>query len=114
MKLKLTPLMLAKMATFKRDLVLREQEMLKAAEPDVAKVAEVEPGPEAEPQYHAMKAAEAAVYKRDIDTATRRRLASRGPRTAEPVLPDRERGRPRERGHAGPRPVTATSVRPRA
>ena len=75
MKLKLTPLMLAKMATFKRDLVLREQEMLKAAAPDVA---DAEPGPEAEPQYHAMKAAEAAVYKRDIDTATRRRLASEG------------------------------------
>ena len=39
MKLKLTPVMLAKMATFKRDLVLREQAM-KAATADVAKTTE--------------------------------------------------------------------------
>lgn len=79
MKLKVTPSILAKMATLKRDLVLKEQAqgqpevITKAAEPAAA-----EPGPEALPEYHAMKAAEAAVYKRDIDTATRRRLAGEG------------------------------------
>ena len=47
----------------------------------------------------AIKATEAAVYKRDIDTATRRRLLlASGTCAAEPVLSDREpRGRDEQR-----------------
>ena len=76
MGLRITPKNLARLQTLTQRLAL-EEAALKAAAPAVTKAA-AEPGPEAGPQYHAMKAAEAAVYKRDIDTATRRRLASEG------------------------------------
>jgi hypothetical protein len=79
MSLSVKPSDLAKLATFKQTL---------ATAPPAAKVAEVtslaadvaaafaEPEPVTVPD--AVKAAETAVYKRDIDTATRTRLASAG------------------------------------
>ena len=111
MKLRVTPAILAKMATLKRDLVLKEQ-TVKGGGPAASRAA-AEPGPEAGPQYHAMKAAEAAVYKRDIDTATRRRLASEGKALPERLLPDRDRRGPGERRHpAALRPRRRAGRRP--
>ena len=77
MKLKVTPAVLAKMATLKRELVIREQAQ-KAAAPAAITITKGVTSEEELPSFKAAMAAEAAVYKRDIDTATRRRLASEG------------------------------------
>ena len=63
MSLSISPADLAKLTTFKQRLVT------KGAAPAA---------PAEDPALTAIKTAEAAVYKRDIDTATRRRLASEG------------------------------------
>ncbi len=65
MSLSVKPSDLAKLATFKRQLVTKSVSHPPVTEPE-------------DPALTAIKTAEAAVYKRDIDTATRRRLASEG------------------------------------
>jgi hypothetical protein len=77
MKLKISPLQLAKMQALKRELVLKEAAEQAAAE-SAAVVTKSAQDEEDTPELAAIKAAEAAVYKRDIDTATRRRLAAEG------------------------------------
>ena len=79
MSMSVKPSDLAKLATFRQKLVT-EQAVAKAATPAVAKAAEPVPdeAPEALPEYQAIKAAEAAVYKRNIDTAARQKLAGEG------------------------------------
>lgn len=74
MSLSVKPSDLAKLVTLKQKLTAQEP---------VAKAAVVgEHGPETvipdDPELESLKSAEAAVYKRDIDTATRRRLAGEG------------------------------------
>ena len=82
-----SPKDLAKLVEHRK--VAEQREVVKVAEPDVAKAGIVgEHGPElvpltgadeiVTPALKAMMGAEAAIYKRDIDTATRRRLASEG------------------------------------
>lgn len=92
MSLSVKPSDLAKLATFKQKLATQvkapEPVVTKVTEPDAAKGIVGEHGPElvsppdldefATPAVRAIKAAENAVYKRDIDTATRRRLAGEG------------------------------------
>lgn len=77
MSFSVKPSDLAKLATFRQRLA-RDEAATKAAAATPAKAA-VTPVPEPEDDaLTTIKAAEAAVYKRDIDTATRRRLASEG------------------------------------
>ena len=86
MSLSVKPSDLAKLATFKQQLVLQDQQAAPASVADgladPAATMSLAPEPEAAPPAAALKAVagrpRAAVYKRDIDTATRRRLASEG------------------------------------
>jgi hypothetical protein len=82
-----SPKDLAKLVAHRQ--VAEQRELAKVAVPDAAKARIVgEHGPElvpmngtdevVTPAVKAMRSAEAAVYKRDIDTATRQRLASEG------------------------------------
>ena len=75
-----SPKDLAKLVAHKQ--VAEERAAAKVAEPAVAKAADVADldaiDASADPAFLAVKAAEATVYKRDIDTATRRRLAGEG------------------------------------
>ena len=103
-----SPKDLAKLVAHKQ--VAEERAAAKVAEPAVAKAADVADldaiDASADPAFLAVKAAEATVYKRDIDTATRRPAGWRGPGAVQPVVPGGDpRGR-RQRGHAaavGPR-----------
>lgn len=74
MAIKFTPGMLAKMNTMAARNAVAQAGLTKVAEPDVPKaVTDADP-----PELVAIKAIEATVYKRDIDTATRRRLRGMG------------------------------------
>lgn len=88
MHVSIKPSQLARLATFGQQLA-REQAaakgavpsvITKTAEPDAAKADNAAPEPVPGALHDAVlnRAAEAAVYKRDIDTATRSRLASEG------------------------------------
>jgi hypothetical protein len=74
MSLSVKPSDLAKLATFKQRLV-QDQNATKAAATQTVKAVTGEPE---DPALAAVKTAEAGIYKRDIDTATRRRLAGEG------------------------------------
>jgi hypothetical protein len=78
MSLSVKPSDLAKLATFRQKLVQD-----KAAEPEVVTKA-TEPD---DPELESLKSAESVVYKRDIDTATRRRLAGEGNALADGSYP---------------------------
>jgi hypothetical protein len=77
MSLSVKPSDLAKLATFKQRLTagsITPPAITKTPAPDAAKAVTDADNPE----LTAVKTAEAAVYKRDVDTATRRRLAGEG------------------------------------
>ena len=81
MSLSVKPSDLAKLVTFKRKLTgqaATTEAVAKVAEPEGAKTAAAVMAEVADADAEAAKAAEAGIYKRDIDTATRRRLASEG------------------------------------
>ena len=75
MSLSVKPSDLAKLATFKQKLARQQAAKVSAPAVTKAHIAGLDP---ADGALKAAFAAETAVYKRDIDTATRRRLAGEG------------------------------------